>query len=471
MAATHPRFVGRERELKLLGRLLDEVRRTGTGRMVAIRGRRQVGKSRLVEVFCEQSDSPTVFFQATRRRSAHLEIDAFRSLAGAALGPAGALFNAAEFRTWDGVLAALASAAEQPTIVVIDELPWLAEQDDSVEGALQTAWDRHLRSRPVLLVLVGSDLAMMEALSAYGRPLYDRARIMVVAPLAPSEVSRLIGGSAIDAFDAYVVVGGFPNLVHELARSRSLSAFVRAELEDPTSPLIVSGERALAGEFPPAAHARAVLDAIGAGEREHKNVASESGVGGATLDRALEQLVTKQVVTKVVPYSTEPSRRRSRYQVADPYLRFWVRHVGPSLPEVERGRGRLVARRVLADLPTFTGISVEPVVREALTRLLPDRRFGQAHHVGGYWTRDGRTEVDLVGGRRPDRAIHVEFLGSIKWRQRAPFDKRDLEALAAQRTAVPGAGPRTRLVAVSRSGFACHGLTHALEPAELLAAW
>ncbi len=439
--------------------------------MVALRGRRQVGKSRLVEVFCERSGSPTVYFQATRRRSAPLEIDAFRSLAGAALGSAGAVLNAADFRTWDGALAAFASAVEEPTIVVIDELPWLAEQDPSVEGALQTAWDRHLRGRPVVLVLVGSDLAMMEALSSYGRPLYDRARIMVVAPLAPSEVSRLIGGSAIDAFDAYAVVGGFPNLVHELARSASLSAFLRTALEDPTSPLIVSGERALAGEFPPEAHARAVLDAIGAGGREHKNIASESGVGGATLERALEQLVTKQAVAKLVPYSTEPSRRRSRYRIADPYLRFWTRYVGPSLPEVERGRGRLVARRVIADLPTFTGMSVEPIVSEALTRLLPDRRFGQAHHVGGYWTRDGRVEVDLVGGRLPDRAVHVEFLGSIKWRERAPFDPRDFDALAAQRTAVPGSGPRTRLIAISRTGFARTGLTQGLDPADLLAAW
>jgi uncharacterized protein len=60
---------------------------------------------------------------------------------------------------------------DQPSIVVIDEIPWLTQQDPAAEGALQTVWDRYFSRKPVLLILVGSDLAMMEHLSSYGRPL------------------------------------------------------------------------------------------------------------------------------------------------------------------------------------------------------------------------------------------------------------------------------------------------------------
>jgi hypothetical protein len=44
-----PSFVGRRTELALLGKRLDAVAASGTGIAVAIRGRRQVGKSRLVQ--------------------------------------------------------------------------------------------------------------------------------------------------------------------------------------------------------------------------------------------------------------------------------------------------------------------------------------------------------------------------------------------------------------------------------------
>lgn len=439
--------------------------------MAVLRGRRQVGKSRLVEVFCERSSVPFVYFQATRWRSPQVEIDEFRRIAAATLMPRGGTLAVAEFRRWDGMLAAVGDAVEDPAVIVLDEFPWLVEQDPSVEGALQTAWDRHLRTAPVLVILIGSDLAMMEALTEYGRPLYDRARLMVVHPLAPSEVGQLVSTGPAETLDAYIVVGGLPNVVRELAKAGSLHAFLRSALQDPMSPLIVSGERAIAGEFPSDAHARAVLEAIGAGEREHKNIASASGVGGATLDRALSLLTTKQVVARHVPYSIEAGGRRSRYQVTDPYLRFWLRYVGQAIPEIERGRGRLVAQRVLDDLPTFAGRSIEPIVREALARMLPNRRFGAARYVGAYWTRDGKVEVDLVGGQRADQAAHVEFLGSIKWRRRAPFDQRDLDALAAHRHDVPGAGPRTRLVAVSKSGFTGRGLTYGFDAGEILAAW
>jgi len=55
-------FVGRGRELALLSAELEFVRSHGTGRLILIKGRRQVGKSRLVEEFLERTGAPHVFF-------------------------------------------------------------------------------------------------------------------------------------------------------------------------------------------------------------------------------------------------------------------------------------------------------------------------------------------------------------------------------------------------------------------------
>ncbi len=74
-------------------------------------------------------------------------------------------------------------------MVVFDEMPYLARDDHGFEGTLQKAFDRTLSRLPVLLVLIGSDLAMMEALITYGRPFYQRGTEMVVPPLNPPEVA------------------------------------------------------------------------------------------------------------------------------------------------------------------------------------------------------------------------------------------------------------------------------------------
>ncbi|MGH9246370.1 MAG: ATP-binding protein [Acidimicrobiales bacterium] len=340
---------------------------------------------------------------------------------------------------------------------------------------MQTAWDRALRRVPVLVVLIGSDLAMMDALGEYGRPLYDRLRILRLEPLAPSEVAALTGLGTSAAIDLYLAVGGFPNLVRLAARRGTFEALIRRELEDPTSPLLVAGERAVAAEFPPQVPASGVLVAVGAGAGEHRAIASVSGIGGATLDRALDTLVTKRVVVRRRPYSAEGSAgRRTRYEVVGPYLRFWLTWLRPGLPEIERGRGALVAERIIARWAAYRGRALEAFAREAVIRMLPDpSRFGAAAHVGAYWTRDGRVEVDLVGGDREGSAERLGFIGSIKWRERTPFDGDDLRALADHASHVPGSEAAS-LIAVSRTGAtdaAANELSVLLGPADLLESW
>ncbi|MBO0804115.1 MAG: AAA family ATPase [Nocardiopsaceae bacterium] len=63
-------FVGRRAELALLRRRLDRVTATGAGTALVIRGRRQVGKSRLAQEFCDRAGVPYVFFTATKGASA-----------------------------------------------------------------------------------------------------------------------------------------------------------------------------------------------------------------------------------------------------------------------------------------------------------------------------------------------------------------------------------------------------------------
>jgi hypothetical protein len=158
-------FVGRAVELARLETLLSRVgdaRRDLPGVAVLLRGRRRVGKSRLVEVFCERAGVPSVYFQASQGADPAAERAA---LAAAVLDsdlPGRELFAAGMvFPTWMAAFRQLTAAlpADAPSIVVIDELPWLLEADPALEGALQTAWDQALARKPVLLILIGSDLA------------------------------------------------------------------------------------------------------------------------------------------------------------------------------------------------------------------------------------------------------------------------------------------------------------------------
>lgn len=139
------------------------------------------------------------------------------------------------------------------------------------------------------------------------------------------------------------------------------------------------------------------------------------------------------------------------------------------MPEIERGRWRIVLDGIRRDWTAYRGRAVEPLVREAIARLLPEARFGEARYVGGYWTRTNVPEVDLVGAasEKPER---VAFVGSIKWREDAPFGDADLRHLVSVAAQVPGTDTDTLHVAVARKAVKAD-VDVALTAADLIAAW
>lgn len=438
--------------------------------IVTIRGRRQVGKSTLVEEFLRGEAAPNMFFAASFGTDPTVQRASFAAETAASTLPSASMMRDASFTSWDGLLAALAGGLEEPSVIVIDELPWLLQADPAFEGALQAAWDRHLSRRPVLLVLLGSDLGMMSLLGTYGRPLYGRAREMILDPLTPHDLAELLDIGAVSALEAHVVTGGFPRIAQEWSSDRSVTAFVRRQLIDSTSPLVVVGERVLNAEFPVGLLAREVLLAVGSGEAAFSRVRDRAGLSEGSLARTLRVLTDdKRVLVAQRPLSAKRSRA-VQYLVSDGYLRFWLRFIAPGMEQVLRGRGDLVADEVAAQWPRWRGRAIEPLVRASIGRMLPDRRFGGARHVGSYWSRTGDVDVDLVGADGHVAPATIGFVGSVKWRDNAPFTRADLRALAAAAGQVPG-GASVPLVGVSRSGFSTEELDVGLTPEDLLGAW
>ena len=467
-------FIGREAQLQRLDSLLSRVT-TGDdakpGRAVLIRGRRRVGKSRLVEEFVERAGLPYVFYTASGRSTPD-ELRLFvEEVAGSNL-PGAAVFRDVQVASWDAALRLLASAVpDSGSVVVIDELPYLANSDPGFEGTLQKMFDRELSRRRVLLVGIGSDLAMMETLNAYGRPFHQRATEMVVPPLSPAEVGAMLKLGAADAFDAFLVTGGLPLICDEWSAGLSLWEYLAAALDEPTSALLVSAERALAAEFPAEAQARTVLSAIGSGERTFTNIGHKAGdLQQTSLNRSLKLLLDKRVVEQDQPLSVKPAAKDKRYRVADPYLRFWLAFLGPHMAEVERGRGDRVLARIQASWTSWRGRAIEPLLREALDRVLVERPHLGEGVVGAYWTRTNDPEIDIVVADRHPVAGRILGVGSIKWLERAPFGRRDLARLVVHRSQLPGATDTTPLIVVARSGCTVDGVT-AFGPDDLLHAW
>ncbi|TDD91121.1 ATP-binding protein [Actinomadura darangshiensis] len=468
--------MGRRAELALLAKRLERVAASGAGTAVALRGRRQVGKSRLVQEFCDRAAVPYVFSTATKGASPIEAVAAFlRDLKESPLPGDPELVPQIANGNWPDAFRILATALpDAPSIVVLDELPWLAEQDPVFDGALQTGWDRLLSSKPVLLLLLGSDLHMMERLTAYDRPFYGRADNLVLGPLNPADTGEALGLDAADAIDAHLVSGGLPGIIRTWPHATPALDFMRAECADPAAALFSVPEASLLAEFPNPDISRRVLEAIGSGDRTHANIAATAGnrdaaLPSGTLSPLLRRLTgEKNVLAMDEPLSTRPGKP-ALYRIADSNLRLYLAVLRAAHQQARRGRPEAGYRLVERRWTTWRGRAVEPLIRQSLER--PELPWPDVETVGGWWNRQFNPEIDLVGADRAPVANRICFVGSIKWLN-GPFDAHDLVDLRRAAAQLPGLDPATTgMAAVSLSGAETKGLDLLWTPQDVVAAW
>lgn len=475
-------FFGRRALLDALQGRLDEVARTGRGQILAVRGRRQVGKSTVVERFIDAAEVPAVFVAAVfgAAPSQHLA-DATDALTESRVPLANAALltqsRAESWREWFGRLAL--AAQHGPVVAVLDEFPWFAAADATLEGELQIQWDRVLEGLPILLVLIGSDVAMMEGLSSHGRPLFGRVRPLVVPALNPGEVADALPGlTPTEVFDAYLITGGYPRLVADNARSGVRPVdFARTSLRDSYSPLVTTARFTLDAEFTDATWSYQVLSAIGSDDTGQPGFTDIVG----SIDDDVERKRVQTAITRALKILTEAkgliereqsawasaSSRLTRYRITDPYLRFWFRYVERQVDAIARGRADLAVAAFDRDWSSWRGRSIEPIVRDALTRLATtDPHLAGVESVRPWWVRNNSVEVDAVAMSRT-RSVLV---GSIKWRAASGVSARDMALLRANLPAVPRA-EAALLAAISPSGDKPEGADVAYGASDLLAAW
>ncbi|XVV09878.1 ATP-binding protein [Actinoplanes sp. CA-131856] len=455
-------FVGRNTELSLLARRIDHVTRTGTGLALALRGRRQVGKSRLIQEFCDRAGMPYLFFTAVKGASITESTSQFLT----ALTESGLPNDHAVLPStppaggWGDMLRLLAGALpDRPCVVVLDELPWLTEQDETFDGHLQVVWDRLLSHRPILLLLLGSDLHMMRRLTAYDRPFYGRADNLVLGPLNLAETATAAGLVGSDAIDAHLITGGLPGVLRRWPAGTPAVEHLRDELTDPASPLFAVPEQSLASEFPNPDVARRVIEAVGGDARAYTNIANTAGgrdgaVPSGTLSPLLRRLTEdKQALAADHPLSTSGGKP-ALYRVADSNLRLYLAILRDVHNLTQRGRPDTGFALFQTRWTSWRGRAVEPLIRAsleeaALTGALP---WPETRVVGGWWNRQFNPEIDLVGADRAPVASQIHFCGSLKWLG-SPFDTHDLHRLRDGAGQIPGFDPaHTGLLVVTRSG-------------------
>ncbi|MBI3977507.1 MAG: ATP-binding protein, partial [Chloroflexi bacterium] len=301
--------------------------------LIVVYGRRGVGKSALLaEALAGQ---PHLFYQATTRTLPQQLEDLTAALR--AFAPDFVLPGS--LPSFDALLDAVAqlarARASEPLIVVVDELPYLAQADPAVPSVLQRWWDdlRRKRLTNLKVYLLGSLVSWVEeqALSERG-PLHNRRTGQIkLDPMGYADAALFYPAyAAADRVSAYAIWGGLPSYLEEIDPSRSLWANVRHAILPPAARLADEPAWLRFTDLRNDAIYASILRAITLGHHRPGKIATAVGRGRADEVRHhLDRLCDLRLVERVVPIhkAHEGRSRHSLYLLADHYMAFWYRYV------------------------------------------------------------------------------------------------------------------------------------------------
>lgn len=292
--------------------------------------------------------------------------------------------------------------------LIIDEFQNFLSINKSIPSSIQDVWDRYKDRARVNLILCGSIYSMMKRIFENGdEPLYGRRDSnMRLLPFSISTLKQILADHnpnfvAEDLLCLYMLTGGVAKYVALLmdAKATTKDKMLRCALA-PDSPFLSEGTELLVSEFGRDYGTYfSILQLIAGGMTTQSEIDSIIGKNtGAYLNNLH---VDYTFISKNTPILSKPGARNIKWQIDDPFLRFWFRFVYPYQGLIESNRTELLVQYVSDNYAQFTGKTLE--------RLFHDRMWqsGQYTRIGNWWDKKGEQEIDMVALNEFDKTCVI----------------------------------------------------------------
>lgn len=323
------KLIGREKEVKLLKRY----HHSDKSELVAVYGRRRVGKTFLIrETLHDEIDFE---FTGLYMEPANVQRDQFQKelnlLTSANTGSPSDWFEA-----FDRLRIYLLSLKKECVTVFLDELPWMDTVNSRFLSALSRFWNSWEKEnvRLKLFVCGSATTWMLDKLIGDKGGLYGRiSRSVYLAPFTLHEVESYLNDVRGMNFErhqilqAYMIFGGIPYYLEMLDPELPLSVNVDTLFFDENAPLRTEYDFLFRSLFSDSSNYYKVIDALSCKLKglTREEVSSYTGLNGGILSKILENL-NKCDFIRV--YADPVKKERGKvYQLTDMFTLFHLRFV------------------------------------------------------------------------------------------------------------------------------------------------
>lgn len=441
-------FIGRKNELKVLD---NTYKKTGF-QMTVIYGRRRIGKSRLITEFIKGKKAS---YYVASQSSLTDNVKKWSTQVISDLAPEmeGVTFDDMEnfFRFAGGL------AGKEKIILALDEIPYMAEADDSFLSRFQAAIDTVLASKNIYLIICGSAISFMEKeVLSEKSPLFGRRTNQIfLKPFDYLDSARFVKKySNEEKAIVYGVTGGVAKYLTLFDDRLSLDENIINNFFNSSGYLYEEPMNLLTQEFRSINTYNSVIEVCAAGANKVNEIADRAHISTATLAYVLKSLCTIGVISKVSPMTDEDNKKKTVYEITDGMYRFWYTFIPTARVAIEMNRGDVFYKKNVKDkLHFFMGKVFEEMCRNYTLRKGLDGELNCfVTNTGGWWGPGHDhtpTDIDVVG---IDNAAKKAVIGECKFKNEV-IDKDIYEALMNRRGLIDKRYEEVEFLFFSLSGY------------------
>ena len=359
-------FTGREEELAELGALLKKK----TASLVAVKGRRRVGKSRLIEKFANGKQfykftglAPIggVTAQDQRNefaRQLHLQTGLPR-------------INTED---WGDLLTLLAREVKTGRIIILlDEISWMAMDDPTFLPKLKNTWDDDLKKNAKLILVLCSSVSMwfeehvLSSTAFFGRISWA----LQVDPLPLIDCNKMLEAqgfksSKAEKFKILSVTGGIPWYIEQIQGHFSADENIRRQCFAPGGIMVEDFNKIFHDLFEKQdyIYKKIILALIG-GPIDYGEIAKRAEyTKSGRLSKYILNLIKAGFIIEDKTWSLKTGKTMdlSVYRLSDNYIRFYLHYIAPRLDQILSKRIKQLALSSLPGWDSMMGLQFENLV-------------------------------------------------------------------------------------------------------------
>lgn len=349
-------FIGREVEMKRLKGLLSK----RSASLIVVRGRRRIGKSRLLAEFGKEMKS--LFFSGNPP-VAETTAQSQRDLFANQLKRAG--IPGVQPDDWGNLFWHLSKETQKGRILIVfDEISWMGGKDPHFLGHLKTAWDMYFsKNSQIIIALCGSISSWIEKNILSSTGFVGRITIDLVLEELPLNVCSRFWHpkegriTSYEKFKLLSITGGVPLYLEQIRPNLSAEQNIRDLCFSKGGLLVREFDEIFSDLFSRSSTChKEIVTCLANGPKELAQICKELGKSqNGVYSQYMDELVKAGFVKRDFTWDLKSGKegKLSRYRLSDNYLRFYLKYIAPNRAKIEKGN---VPASLLNHLPGWEAI-------------------------------------------------------------------------------------------------------------------